>query len=200
MFCAFWMGEQSRDNGMGPRLAFQADDRLPLSFEVPDSAASSTPETRLEKPLEVPSTSFGKDRVNCITLWSPPTLFERANGAYSQDVAILAHNDKTIIVVRLRDQEELDKITYPDYMNRGVISPDGRLLAGISDDAYLYVHERKRAESQNASSRHTADYEVYEWSLSTRVQLKSQFPSDHSDNRSVPLPSIPWPSHTRSGC
>ncbi|KAK4146726.1 uncharacterized protein C8A04DRAFT_9465 [Dichotomopilus funicola] len=160
MFCAFWVGEQIRNDGTGPGLALQADDRLPLSFEIPDSAASSTPETRLEKSLEVATTSFGKDRVNCITLWSPPTLFERVDGAYGQDVAILAHNDKTIIVVRLRDQEQLDKITYPDYMNRGVISPDGRLLAGISDDAYLYVHERKRAGFQSASSRYTADSAV----------------------------------------
>ncbi|KAG7287820.1 hypothetical protein NEMBOFW57_007336 [Staphylotrichum longicolle] len=131
------VGEQSARGETDRRLELQADDPLPLSLDLSEAALTSLAEARLEKSLVAQSTGFGKDRVNCITLWFPPTLVERFEGAYDQDVAVLAHNDSSVIVVSLRDQEALDKITYPDYMNRGVISPDGRLLIAISDDPYL---------------------------------------------------------------
>jgi uncharacterized membrane protein YgcG len=157
-------------------------------------------EARLEKILVAQSTGFGKDRVNCITLWFPPTVVEPFEGAYDQDVAVLAHNDSSVIVVSLRDQEALDKITYPDYMNRGVVSPDGRLLIAISDDPYLYIHERKKKKTESGTSVRATDRPVYEWSPCGRIQLKSQSKDDRSDNRFVlsQVPSPTWDSLTSS--
>lgn len=188
IFSSFRVGEQSARDEADRRLELQADDPLPLSLDLSDAALTSLAEARLEKSLVAQSTGFGKDRVNCITLWHPPTLVEPFEGAYDQDVAVLAHNDSSVIVVSLRDQEALDKITYPDYMNRGVISPDGRLLIAISDDPYLYVHERKEKTSSAGTSVRVSDRPVYEWYLCGRIQLKSQSKEDRSDNRYIPPP------------
>ncbi|KAK4152783.1 hypothetical protein C8A00DRAFT_44212 [Chaetomidium leptoderma] len=183
IFCAFRVGARNPPDETDRRPDLQADDRLPLSLDLSETASSSLAEARNEKNLVAQSTSFGKDRVNCITLWSPPTLAEPFEGAYNQDVAILAHNDSSVVVVSLRDQEPLDKITYPDYMNRGVISPDGRLLIAISDDPYLYVHERREKRSETGTTVRVADRPVYEWSACGSIQLKSQSKDDRSDNR-----------------
>ncbi|KAK4126086.1 hypothetical protein N657DRAFT_614492, partial [Parathielavia appendiculata] len=182
VFSAFQVGERSEAHETGSRLDFQADNRLPLALDLSEVTSSLLAEARLDKNLVAQSTDFGKDRVNCITLWSPPTLAEAFEGAYDQDVAVLAHNDSSVIVVSLRDQEALDKITYPDYMNRGVISPDGRLLIAISDDPYLYIHERKEKTESCASVRVTAR-PLYAWNPCGRIQLKSQSKDDRSDNR-----------------
>ncbi|SPQ19999.1 e85d2ebb-f424-4bfe-8b71-f91d1f156dd3 [Thermothielavioides terrestris] len=137
IFSAFRVGEETTADDAGRRLGLQADDRLPLTLDLSDANSALLAQARSEKNLVAQSNAFGKDRVNCITLWFPPTLVEPCEGAYDQDVAVLAHNDSSVMVVSLRDQEVLDKITYPDYMNRGVVSPDGRLLIAISDDPYL---------------------------------------------------------------
>ncbi|KAK3294739.1 uncharacterized protein B0H64DRAFT_362293 [Chaetomium fimeti] len=183
LFSAFRVGERNPRDGTerGPDL--QADDRLPLSLDILDATTSALAETRAEKNLVAQSTGFGKDRVNCITLWFPPTLVESSEGAYDQGVAVLAHNDSSVVVVSLRDQVVLDKITYPDYMNRGVISPDGRLLVAISDDPYLYIHERKEKKAESGTSARAADRSGYEWSSCGKIQLKSQSKDDRSDNR-----------------
>ncbi|KAK3306962.1 uncharacterized protein B0T15DRAFT_484201 [Chaetomium strumarium] len=138
IFSSFRVGTNIQNN-------IQPDDQLPLSLNLNLSEANSSmlAQARSDKNVVAQSTTFGKERVNCITLWFPPTLVEPCEGAYRQGVAVLAHNDRSVMVVSLQDQEVLDKITYPDYMNRGVISPDGQLLIAISDDPYLYVHERK---------------------------------------------------------
>jgi WD40 repeat protein len=175
--------ERNPRDGAERRPDLQADDRLPLSLDLLDATSSALAETRAEKNLVAQSTGFGKDRVNCITLWFPSTLVELSEGAYDQDVAVLAHNDSSVVVVSLRDQEVLDKITYPDYMNRGVISPDGRLLVAISDDPYLYIHERKERKPESGASARAADRPVYEWSPCEKIQLKGQSKEDRTDNR-----------------
>lgn len=187
-FSAFRVG----DGNSSDSADMQPDDRLPPSLDLSDATSSS----RSEKSLLAPSNVFGKDRVNCITLWFPPTLFRPFEGAYDQDVAVLANNDSSILTVGLRDMEVLDKVTYPDFMNRGVLSPDGRLLIGISDDPYLYIHERKAKKPETAMSFRPADRSNYEWSSCGRIQLKSQSKDDRSDNR-LTLPSRTCRRHIR---
>lgn len=134
------------------------------------------------KNLSVTSKKFGKQRVNCITLWFPPTLVPIAKGAYMEPVAILANNDNSVSCVSLWEEKALDEITYPDCVNRAVISPDGRLLIAISDDPYLYVHEKAEKEEPLApSNRHTL--KTHKWTLLRKVPLKSQSKDDRSENR-----------------
>lgn len=177
-FSAFRVGEDGER-----RRDLQPDDRLPLSLDLSEAISSSLAEVLSDKNLLVRSCAFGKDRVNCITLWFPPTTGEAFEGAYNEDVAVLANNDSSVVVVSLRDQEALDKITYPDYMNRGVISPDGRVLIAISDDPYLYIHERKEKRCETGISFRVADRPLYEWVACGKIQLKSQSKDDRSDSR-----------------
>lgn len=136
------------------------------------------------KNLSVTSKKFGKQRVNCITLWFPPTLVPIAKGAYVEPVAVLANNDNSVSCVSLWEEEALDEITYPDCVNRAVISPNGRLLIAISDDPYLYVHEYTEKEEPSAhSNRHTL--KTHKWTLLRKVPLKSQSKDDRSENRYV---------------
>jgi hypothetical protein len=113
---------------------------------------------------------FGDERVNCITIWLPPQATDphpARPGSYPSPVALLANNDKTLVIVGLHDCDQLDKIKYPDCVNRGVITPDGTILAAITDDPYLYVHVR-------TLSRRSAVGEAYEWKALPRVRLKSK--------------------------
>lgn len=183
VFSAFRVGEESAADDADRRLGLQADDRLPL--DLSEANTSFLAQARSEKNLVAQSYTFGKDRVNCITLWSPPTLVEPFEGAYDQEVAVLAHNDSSVLLVSLRNQEVIDKITYPDYMNRGVVSPDGRLLIAISDDPYLYVHERSAKTPETGPNYRAAGRPTYEWSPRGRIQLKSQSKDDRSDNRFI---------------
>ncbi|KAL1873132.1 hypothetical protein VTK73DRAFT_1043 [Phialemonium thermophilum] len=138
---------------------------------------------RSSKSLLVKSKKFGKERVNCITLWFPPTLANPVRGSYAGPVAVLANNDKSVALVSLRNQESLDELCYPDCVNRAVISPDGRLLVAISDDPYLYIHERREKDLPKDGSFVSADTIAYEWRPCGKVHLKSQSKNDRSDNR-----------------
>ncbi|KAL2256775.1 hypothetical protein VTK26DRAFT_1145 [Humicola hyalothermophila] len=183
-FSSFRVGERNTSDTSDRNMDLQPDDRLPLSLDLSEDASILLAQVRTEKSPVARSTVFGKDRVNCITLWFPPTVVPPVEGAYDQEVAVLANNDSSVVVVSLRDQEALDKITYPDFMNRGVISPDGRFLVAISDDPYLYIHERKEKKRVDAGiSSRLADCPSYEWSPCGRIQLKSQNKNDRSDNR-----------------
>ena len=174
------------------RLDFRVDGRLPLSMDLTEDVLTSLAAAHYEKSLVAQSIDFGKARVNCITVWSPPSLVNPVDGAYDQDVAVLAHNDSSVIVVSLREQEALDKVTYPDYMNRGVISPDGGLLIAISDDPYLHVHERREKKSELGNAVRVGDRPAYEWGLCGKLQLKSQSKDDRSDNRFLLQPPPPY--------
>lgn len=125
------------------------------------------------------SMKLAKERVNCITLWFPPAQGQGLpidRCAYNEPVAVLANNDRTVTLVSLRDFEEkemtepLDIVRYPDFVNRAIISPDGRLMIAILDDPYLYVHQRVGPSPGK-------------WELKQRILLKSQDKDDKTDSR-----------------
>lgn len=184
-FSAFRAGEGNTPDHAETEPEIETDEPISLPMDLSEATATLLAQVRSEKNLLARSIAFGKDRVNCITLWFPPTLVQLSAGAYDEEVAVLANNDSSVIVARLRDHEALDKITYPDFMNRGVLSPDGRLLIAISDDPYLYVHERKKKKPDAGVATRTADQPAYEWSQCGRIQLKSQRKDDRSDNRFI---------------
>lgn len=135
---------------------------------------------RSNKMLIAKSIPVAQQRVNCITLWFPPTDgCVTSQGAYTEPVAVLANNDKTVTIVSLLDFETneqvdpIDIIKYPDFVNRAIISPDGSMLVAILDDPYLYVHQRDK----NTGSR------GFSWAQKTRWLLKSQRREDTSDHR-----------------
>ncbi|KAK4134215.1 hypothetical protein BT67DRAFT_449782 [Trichocladium antarcticum] len=156
-FSAFRAGEGNTPDHAETEPEIEPDEPISLTMDLSEATATLLAQVRSEKNLLARSIAFGKDRVNCITLWFPPTLVQLSEGAYDEEVAVLANNDSSVIVARLRDHEALDKITYPDFMNRGVLSPDGRLLIAISDDPYLYVHERKKKKPDAGVAARTAD-------------------------------------------
>ncbi|OIW32453.1 hypothetical protein CONLIGDRAFT_678847 [Coniochaeta ligniaria NRRL 30616] len=129
------------------------------------------------------SKQFGKERVNCITLWFPPTGLKPFEGAYDEPVAVLANNDKSVAIVSLRSQELLIEIEYPDCVNRAVCSPDGRLLIAISDDPYLYIYEQACINGHTKEELGSAYTPIYRWTQRNKVHLISQRKEDRSDNR-----------------
>lgn len=187
-----------------------ADDRLQIALDVDSATASTDPTdpsdttTTTTPPLMYPSgvrsrseannkslvarsKSFGKERVNCITLWFPPTTGSSRNviqsGAYSQSVAVLANNDKNVTIVNLEFQDAVEEVVYPDCVNRALISPDGRLLVAICDDPFLYVHERVPKAGVTPSLFGRRDVEDFEWRQCAKVHLASQRKDDRSDQR-----------------
>lgn len=143
---------------------------------------------RSSKSLIAKSMKLAKDRVNCVTLWFPPALTPLEAGSYTEPVAVLANNDRTVVLVSLRefDQNEkidpLDVVTYPDFVNRAILSPDGRILVAILDDPYLYVHERVETEG-GISTPPASEDSGYRWEQRQRFLLKSQRKDDRSDSR-----------------
>ncbi|CAK7220992.1 hypothetical protein SCUCBS95973_004345 [Sporothrix curviconia] len=135
------------------------------------------------------SEKFGTDRVNCITIWTPSPIVPIYPGAYTCPIGVLANNDKHVTLVNLDTAEELDVMGFPDCVNRSLLSPDGRLLASVSDDPYLYIHERVEKpqpggplrlglfESQSSYPKH------YEWKLLARHHLRGQSSDDVSVHR-----------------
>ncbi|KAK3353142.1 hypothetical protein B0T25DRAFT_453357 [Lasiosphaeria hispida] len=146
-FAVIKVGEDGPQQGntLEARLSLDPDERLPLdlgSSRTEDVIFLSLARARSNKNLLAESKKFGKELVNCITLWFLPTLNQPHVGAYAEPTAVLSNNDRTVTLIRLHDQEILDELTYPDCVNRAVISPDGQLLIAITDDPYLYVHKR----------------------------------------------------------
>ncbi|KHN98143.1 WD domain containing protein [Metarhizium album ARSEF 1941] len=143
---------------------------------------------RSSKSLIAKTLKLAKDRVNCVTLWFPPALPPLDGAPYNEPVAVLANNDRTVVLVSLRgfDQndkvEPLDVVTYPDFVNRAILSPDGRILVAILDDPYLYVHERVETEVA-APTTPASDDSRCRWEQRQRILLKSQRKDDSSDSR-----------------
>ncbi|KAG5933522.1 hypothetical protein E4U53_000956 [Claviceps sorghi] len=141
---------------------------------------------RSNKSLVAKSMKLAKDRINCVTLWFPPPSGPHP-GTYTEPVAVLANNDKTVLLVSLGDFDENDKVEplehveYPDFVNRAIISPDGRIMVAILDDPYLYVHGRTAQEHRQAESSSHAG--VYRWEQKQRFLLKSQRKDDRTDSR-----------------
>ncbi|OLN97631.1 Uncharacterized protein C4G3.03 [Colletotrichum chlorophyti] len=201
-FTAFQMESiVDEDNSLDIPLNLEPDARLPLGFDSdssrPEDAVLSllaqsrrlTATSRLNKSVTAKSQKLARDRVNCITLWFPPAAGPMHHGAYTEPVAVLANNDKTVVLVGLRDfenqekAEPLDIVTYPDYVNRAIISPDGRLLVAILDDPFLYIHHRVEAPVDETGPFHGDDKIEYRWELCGKILLKSQRRDDSSDSR-----------------
>lgn len=163
--------------GIDPASNNDSDDSVPPLIPTSPRTQPSS-----DKSLHARSKTFGRDRVNCITLWTPQvSKVGFFAGAYSTPVAVLANNDKHVTVVGLRDQDAVDELTYPDCVNRALISPDGRLLAAVCDDPYLYVHER--VARQNVCPGLFTRKEDFEWKPCAKIPLKSQRKEDRSDQR-----------------
>ncbi|KAM6533709.1 hypothetical protein FALCPG4_006670 [Fusarium falciforme] len=178
------------DDNQGSSLDLDPETRLSLGLDSTREGSLFSLISRARrsnKSLIAKSMKLAKDRVNCVTLWFPPTSLAAHERAYTEPVAILANNDRTVILVSLRDFDQkekiepLDVITYPDFVNRALISPDGRLLIAILDDPYLYVHQRVRKPSE--SSSRSRESTGYQWEQTQRILLKSQRKDDKTDSR-----------------
>ncbi|KAK2013099.1 hypothetical protein LZ32DRAFT_604887 [Colletotrichum eremochloae] len=189
------------DNNLDLQLNLEPDARLPLGldsdsarpedniFSLLGQARRTNMSSRTNKSVVARSQKLARDRVNCITMWFPPAAGPMHHGAYTEPAAILANNDKTVVLVGLRDFENqekvepLDVVTYPDYVNRAIISPDGRLLIAILDDPFLYIHHRVEATIDENSPCRNDDKIEYRWELCGKILLKSQRRDDGSDSR-----------------
>ncbi|KAG9249303.1 WD40-repeat-containing domain protein [Calycina marina] len=119
----------------------------------------------------------GGDAINnCISLWCPKRW--SSERTYQIPVAVLANNDKSVYIMNLRESEQIDRLTYPDCVNRAVMSPDGEILAAVLDDPFLYVHKRKRREELTPGLFSAKEH--FEWSPLCRIQLKGQSLADQS--------------------
>lgn len=180
-------GDEGDANDLGVRLDFDADALLPLDLDSThrdEAVLSLLSRSRPNKSLFAKSKSFGRERVNCITLWFPSSLaVQPVAGAYALPVAVLANNDKHVMIVSLDDPTLQDELAFPDCVNRAVISPDGRLLVAISDDPYLYVYARAEKSCGTTGSFRDADRPEYEWVKLTKVHLQGQRREDMSNSR-----------------
>ncbi|CAJ0549578.1 Ff.00g031910.m01.CDS01 [Fusarium sp. VM40] len=183
--------DEGNDDSHGSPSEFDPETRQSLGLDSSreDSIHSLLSRARRSnKSLIAKSMKLAKDRVNCITLWFPPTAMPAHKKAYTEPVAVLANNDRTVTLVSLRDFEQkekteaLDVITYPDFVNRALISPDGRLLIAILDDPYLYIHERVKRTSESPAVR-SSESPTYQWEQTQRILLKSQRKDDRTDSR-----------------
>lgn len=137
--------------------------------------------SRIHKwPVVATIIKVGTEIINCITLWSPGE--DPSDGAYKMPVAVVSNNDCSVSILDLQNSEVLQKLTLPDYVNRSVISPDGGLLATVSDDPFLYIHERRLKEKTKAE-RLDSKTQVCEWTLLGRIQLEGQRTADKSQWR-----------------
>ncbi|KAJ0275821.1 hypothetical protein COL940_008612 [Colletotrichum noveboracense] len=188
-------------NDLDLQLNLEPDARLPLGFDSDSPRPEDTVfslvaqsrrlnmSSRLNKSYTAKSQKLARDRVNCITMWFPPIAGPMHHGAYTEPAAVLANNDKTVVLVSLRDfegqdkVEPLDVVTYPDYVNRAVISPDGRLLVAILDDPFLYIHHRVETTIDENGPFRADDKAEHRWELCGKILLKSQRRDDGSDSR-----------------
>ncbi|KAE9575891.1 hypotheticall protein [Colletotrichum fructicola] len=195
--------ESTADDGndLDLQLNLEPDARLPLGFDSDSPRPEDTVfslvaqsrrlnmSSRLNKSYTAKSQKLARDRVNCITMWFPPIAGPMHHGAYTEPAAVLANNDKTVVLVSLRDfegqdkVEPLDVVTYPDYVNRAVISPDGRLLVAILDDPFLYIHHRVETTIDENGPFRADDKAEHRWELCGKILLKSQRRDDGSDSR-----------------
>ncbi|KAM3513289.1 hypothetical protein MY11210_003065 [Beauveria gryllotalpidicola] len=184
-FVAVRLDEGNDSSNPNAPLNSDSEAHLLLNPESREESLLSliTQARRSNKSLIAKSVKLANDRVNCITMWFPGALAPPVREAYTEPVAILANNDCTVTVISLDDFDQSDKtvpldiVTYPDYVNRATISPDGRIMAAILDDPYLYIHVRsEKSRESGCMPQHT-------WELRQRLMLKSQKKGDRADSR-----------------
>lgn len=178
-------------------LDFDADARLPLDLDLtPSHRASIRESMRRPRPPSRTATpkitKVGTEIVNCVTLWSPTT--ERVEKAYTIPVSVISNNDCTVTIMDLEKSEILQQLEFPDFVNRSVMSPNGSLLATLSDDPYLYIHERKKkSKSKRDLSTSTSDpNSECEWVMLCRIQLEGQRPGEKSEMRGSFAACFSW--------
>ncbi|OAA56611.1 l-2-hydroxyglutarate mitochondrial precursor [Niveomyces insectorum RCEF 264] len=196
------MGMATDDANRAPDMEDEEYDAFDLRMGEAAPSLVTVPSRLVSK-----SQKFGTERVNCITVWTPPTFVPPCPGAYTCPVAVLANNDKHVTLVNLEAPEALDDLEFPDCVNRAVLSPDGRLLATVSDDPYLYLHERvekpepvgsrlclsRFGNNGNGGSSGISNgisngmssgpRKQYEWRLLTRHHLRGQRKNDLTVHR-----------------
>jgi WD40 repeat protein len=168
-------------------LELDADARLPLDLDhrtfVRESTAALHRSRAPVRPITAKAIRVGTEIVNCVTLWYPTK--DATEKAYQVPVAVVSNNDCTVSILNLENSEVLQQLTMPDYVNRSVISPNGALLATISDDPFLYIHERQKKQ-KSKKDRWTPSPDSnseYEWALLCRIQLEGQRPAEKSEMR-----------------
>ncbi|KAI9645665.1 hypothetical protein NHQ30_006407 [Ciborinia camelliae] len=115
-------------------LSADADARLPLILqpsarEIQSESSENSRRSSPDATTPHVSKKVGSDVVNCITLWFPSEL--SLPTGYTDPVAVAALNDSSVTILSLHDSEILNTLTYPDYVNRAVISPKGDLLVAM---------------------------------------------------------------------
>lgn len=188
-FVAVQLDEGVDSDAVGGPMSLDPDALMDLGSNASreDSLLSLLAQSRrTSKNMSAKSLKITTDRINCITLWFPDLLVPAGAGAYEDPAAILADNKGNVSLVSLVDFEKkeqaepLDVVKYPDYVNRAVVSPDGRMLIAILDDPYLYVHMREEKPADASSPTRTPQYE---WKQRQRIFLTSQRKEDASDSR-----------------
>ncbi|KOS18299.1 Uncharacterized protein ESCO_003023 [Escovopsis weberi] len=187
------LGDRAPDSGSSRSTSgVDSDPHVPLVFGPSSSseellALLEQTQCTNSKPALAKSMKLAGQRINCVTLWFPPTDLPADENAYDEPVAVLANNDKTVTLVSLHDfdandkTDPLDVVTYPDLVNRAVISPDGRIMIAILDDPYLYVHQRVKVSADKCLGMSSCSR--YRWELKKSFLLKSQREDDFTDNR-----------------
>lgn len=171
-------------------MDLDADARLPIDLDPARRRLFREAHQNLRRYSDSPRrtnvkvTKVGTEIVNCVTLWAPGK--DVAEGSYKMPVAVVSNNDCTVTILNLENSQFLQQLVLPDYVNRSVISPNGSLLATISDDPYLYIHERaiKYSTSKDAKTGSTSDQpNEYVWTLKCKIQLEGQKPAEKSEMR-----------------
>ncbi|TLS26961.1 hypothetical protein PpBr36_04678, partial [Pyricularia pennisetigena] len=155
---------------------------IPFATGRSDASMIQFPRSHLIAPMPR-NKVYGKERVNCITLWFPQDYVQSHERAYKSPVAVLANNDKHVTIVDLQTMDSIDTLQYPDCVNRALISPDGQLLVAVGDDPYLYVHERMDTPETSPGDDVSMERSICSWNLVQKVHLKSQKKHDKSDHR-----------------
>lgn len=184
-YTAISLSDGNTDLDFSISLDVDPDARLPLNLDpssrsTPRDTPSGSRRSRgFNHPLCANDKTIGKEINNCITLWFPTEA--ASERTYNIPVAVVSNNDRTVSVLNLEDSEVLDKLSYPDCVNRAVMSPDGELLVAILDDPFLYIHQRK--PKSESSDGELDPKQGYEWAPACRIQLKSQSQSDQTNLR-----------------
>ena len=177
-------GKTAAKPSLNLNLESDPDARLPLDLDpirpsITRDTASYLRRTRSRYPLVANEKKIGTELVNCTTLWFPADM--RSDCAYTKSVAVVANNDCTVSILDLEDDAKvLDKLKFPDFVNRSLMSPDGTTLATICDDPFLYIHLRRQKLGIQEFIDPNRGYEWIQWG---RIQLDGQRRADKSNMR-----------------
>lgn len=122
-FTSFYVGDGDKPGKPHVLLQFSDEELARMPLVIPPRIS---PDGTYKPHI---SRAVGDDVVNCITLWFPSE--SSLPTGYEEPVAVAALNDSSVVVLTLPDSDVMDLLTYPDYVNRAVISPKGDLLIAM---------------------------------------------------------------------